>query len=273
MMYIHAVFFSPAGSTRSVVSAVARVVAEQLQYSVVYDDITLPLSRESVRSYTSSDIVIYGMPTYAGRIPNKILPIVKTHFVGNGARAVPIVTFGNRSYDSSLTELCDVLSSSGFVAVAAAAFATRHVFSRHIGTGRPDSSDNDTIAQFADMLAKKLQDVTWGKESVVVKDGAPVANYYTPLGADGKPVQFLKAKPKTKSALCTDCKVCVKNCPMGAIDYADVNLIPGTCIKCQACVHKCPTHAKYFDDVAFLSHVAMLEQHYTARAACEYFFS
>ena len=35
------------------------------------------------------------------------------------------------------------------------------------------------------------------------------------------------------------------------------------CIKCQRCVRKCTKHAKYFDDPAFLSHVAMLEQNFT----------
>ena len=39
--------------------------------------------------------------------------------------------------------------------------------------------------------------------------------------------------------------------------------VPGTCIKCQCCVRKCTKHAKYFDDPAFLSHVAMLEQNFT----------
>lgn len=270
---IHAVFFSPMGSTRRIVSTVARSVGQQLGCPVVHDDITLPAAREHVRTYDASDIVIYGTPTYAGRVPNKILPVVQTGFIGNGARAVPIVTFGNRSYDSSLTELCEVLSSSGFVAVAAGAFAMRHVFSTRIGTGRPDRADTDVITQFSNILAGKLQDTSWGKNRVIIKDGSPVAGYYTPLGADGKPVQFLKAKPKTDRALCTDCKVCAKNCPTGAIDYADVSAVPGTCIKCQACVLKCPTHAKYFDDEAFLSHVAMLEQHYTARAVPEYFFS
>ena len=45
----------------------------------------------------------------------------------------------------------------------------------------------------------------------------------------------------------------------------------GICIKCQACVKKCPTGAKYFDDAAFLSHVAMLEQNFTRPTQAEFF--
>ena len=48
-----------------------------------------------------------------------------------------------------------------------------------------------------------------------------------------------------------------------AVDHKDVYSVPGTCIKCQACVRKCTRHAKYFEDAAFLSHVAMLEQNFT----------
>lgn len=49
---------------------------------------------------------------------------------------------------------------------------------------------------------------------------------------------------------------------MGAIDPADVSQVPGLCIKCQSCVRRCTRHAKYFDDPAFLSHVAMLEANF-----------
>ena len=62
---------------------------------------------------------------------------------------------------------------------------------------------------------------------------------------------------------CVKCGLCARLCPMGAIDPEDVYSVPGICIKCQACVRKCTKHAKYFDDPAFLSHVAMLEQTFT----------
>ena len=93
--------------------------------------------------------------------------------------------------------------------------------------------------------------------------GDAAAPYYVPKGTDGQPVKFLKAKPQTDLGKCTDCGACARLCPMGAINPSNVAEVPGTCIKCQRCVHKCTKHAKYFDDPAFLSHVAMLEQNFT----------
>ena len=58
---------------------------------------------------------------------------------------------------------------------------------------------------------------------------------------------------------------------MGSISLEDPAQVTGICIKCQACIKKCPTGAKYFDDPAFLSHVAMLEENYTRRAEMEVF--
>ena len=101
--------------------------------------------------------------------------------------------------------------------------------------------------------------------------GDAAAPYYVPKGTDGQPAKFLKAKPLTDMEKCTKCGDCVKLCPVGSINPADVADVPGICIKCQACIRGCKAGAKYFDDAAFLSHVAMLEQNFTARKENEFF--
>ena len=92
-----------------------------------------------------------------------------------------------------------------------------------------------------------------------------------PLGMDGKPVNFLKAKPITDKTKCDNCGVCAAVCPMSAIDKNDVSLVPGICIKCQACIVYCHTKAKSFDDPLFISHRTMLEKNYTRPAVSEFF--
>ena len=118
------------------------------------------------------------------------------------------------------------------------------------------------MTAFAKAVADKVISLTGVPEAVVVP-GDAAAPYYVPKGTDGQPAKFLKAKPQTDLGKCTNCGACARFCPMGAIDPENVASVPGTCIKCQACVRKCTRHAKYFDDPAFLSHVAMLEQNFT----------
>ena len=221
---VYAVYFSATGRTRKVVTTLANAIAQTLELPLETVDFTLPAAREETYAFTDKDLVIFGTPTYAGKVPNKLLPFVQTGFAGNGALAVPVVTFGNRSFDNSLAELCASLENAGFHTIAAGAFACQHA------------------------------------------DGDADAPYYRPLGLDGEPKNFLKAKPQTDRSKCTGCGVCAALCPMGSISREDPAEVTGVCIKCHACVRNCPTGAKYFDDEAFLSHKAMLERDYTRRA-------
>ena len=59
-------------------------------------------------------------------------------------------------------------------------------------------------------------------------DGDADAPYYRPLGLDGEPKNFLKAKPQTDRSKCTGCGVCAALCPMGSISR-------GTPTRSRAC--------------------------------------
>ena len=275
---IAAVFFSPTGNTRKAVVEIADVIARREGIAVREIDFTLPGAREEVRKFEAGELVIFGTPVYAGRIPNKILPAVQTLFEGNGALAVPVVTFGNRSFDNALIELRIELEQHGFHTVAGAAFVAEHVFSNKLAAGRPDEKDLQTIRRFAEDVAEKIKGFEEGPldgmaeipAPAAVKGIEPVPAYYRPLQEDGSPANFLKVKPKTSDS-CNDCGICARVCPMGSISPEDYRTVTGICIKCQACVKSCPVHAKFFDDPVMLSHTRMLEQHYERPAENEVF--
>lgn len=258
---ISALYFSPTGSTAKAAGTIAEALAVQLDLPVEENSFTRLTEREKEYSFTDTDLVVIASPTYAGKLPNKILPDFQGKLHGNGALAVPVVTFGNRSYDNSLAELCAVLEESGFRIVAAGAFVCRHAFTDELAYGRPGWSDSFEMKTFAKKIADKIRGLADAVPPLQVP-GDAAAPYYVPKDLDGQPAKFLKAKPKTKLSKCNRCGACVRMCPMGAIDPKDPSRVPGTCIKCQACVRKCTKQAKYFDDPAFLSHVAMLEANY-----------
>ena len=266
---VWALSFSATGTTDKLTCAAAEAAAKKLGVPMEAVGFTRPADREAVRSFGPADLVVVGSPTYAGKLPNKILPDFKEKLVGNGAAAVALVTYGNRSFDNSLAELHAVLTAGGFAVAAAGAFVCRHAFSDVLAGDRPDFDDRREAAQLGEKTADKL---LAGDMSAVTVPGDAEAPYYVPKGTDGQPAKFLKAKPLTDMSKCSNCGACARSCPTGAINPENVAEVTGVCIKCQACVRKCTRKAKYFEDAAFLSHVAMLEQNFTDRKENALFF-
>ncbi len=265
---VTALCFSATGNTGRIVRSISKTASELLGVPEDSKDITLPAAREHVYSFDPDVLVIAGSPVYAGKLPNKILPFWKEQVRGSQTPVIPIVTFGNRSFDNGLAELTEVLRTDGFLPVAAGAFVMPHVFSDHIAADRPDASDQNLMEELIRLTLLRLNTSEDNLLSALPSSMIPGnadAPYYRPLGADMKPAVFLKAKPETKDS-CNLCGICANVCPMGSVSTDNPAIITGVCIKCQACIRKCPAHAKYFDDPAFLSHVAMLETHYSQRA-------
>ena len=265
-----AVYFSPTGGTKTLAERLGTALAGQLGLPLEKWDLTPPGARQAVSVFGPGDLVVVGCPTYAGKVPNKLLPDLQSKLGGGGAAAVAAVTFGNRSYDNSLAELVQTLLTDGFHVVAGAAFACRHAFTDALAPGRPSPADLEQAADFARRMAQGLHRVERLPSPPAVP-GRADAPYYVPKGLDGQNARFLRAKPLTRAERCIRCGACAGRCPMGSIDRADPALVSGVCIKCHACVRGCPTGAKYFDDPAFLSHVAMLEANFQAPNSNEFY--
>ena len=157
---VWAVYFSPTGNAKKVVTTMAKRAAECLGVPMGTVDFTLPENREGVVSFDKEDLAFFSTPVYAGRIPNKMLPYVQTAFEGNGALAVAVSVFGNRNFDNGLIELRNELEAHGFHTVAGAGIPTEHVFSSKLATGRPDADDLVKIAEFGEKVAEKVSGLT-----------------------------------------------------------------------------------------------------------------
>lgn len=260
---VYGLYFSPTDNTKKITEILSAKIASELNVELDLINITGPSAREWISSFKNTDLVVIGFPVYAGRIPNKILPYLQDKIKGNHALAVAAVTYGNRSFDNGLSELRDELENHEFHTIAALAAPCEHAFTDKLAPGRPDETDIKRIEDFGKRIAELSVSLCQAPdEAIVVPGDSPAEKYYTPLGTDGKPAVFLKAKPKTDPAKCTGCGFCAKNCPMGSISADPPFGVTGICIKCQSCIRKCPSHAKYFDDERFLSHVKMLETNY-----------
>ena len=265
---IHTVYFSGTGTTEKVVSALAHTMAQALSVPVEEHCFNLPKAREQELAFGPADLVIAGVPVYAGRVPNLLLPYIKEKVKGDHTPAVAVVLYGNRNYDDGLMELRNVLTDNGFLPFAAGAFVGEHSFSTILGAGRPDGDDMALVDQLAKGALEKLAGEELGQIPVAVNGCDPIRPYYTPRDRHGEPIKdFLKAKPVTDPDKCVRCGLCARICPMGSIDPQDVSQVTGKCIKCCACVKGCPKGAKYFDHEGYLYHQHELEDQYAGRRA------
>ncbi len=267
---VWAMYWSATGTTKRVVTTIAAHVAQVLGVPLKEYDFTSPAARQGAPDFAPENLVIFGTPTYAGRVPNVLLKYLAT-VEGHGAAAVPVVTFGNRAFDDSLIELRDILAEHGFVPFAAAAFVGEHSFSTTLAAGRPDADDLAQAVEFAAQVAARVQAVDVDTPPIAVSGRErEERTYYQPRDRAGNPVDIRKVKPKTSEA-CDDCGLCAKLCPMGSINPENVREFIGICIKCGACVKKCPKGAKYYDDPGYLYHKTELEEGYRRRAAVSIF--
>lgn len=269
---VWAVYFSATDTTKKTVLTIADEAARLLGAEREDYDFTLPGMRENGFAAGKDDLVIFGTPVYAGRVPNVLLKYLAT-IQGNGALAVPVVLFGNRNFDDSLIELRDILENTGFHTVAAAAFVGEHSFSKTLAAGRPDADDMKEDLAFAGKVAEKVKGLPEGEAPAPVEvEGVPhpYRGYYQPRDRKGVSIDIRKVKSLVSDA-CDDCKICADVCPMGSISHENVREYTGICIKCGACIKKCPKQARYYEDEGYLYHQHELEEGYTRRAAISLF--
>jgi ferredoxin len=247
-----AIYFSPTHTTEKSLKAFAKGTG--LPFEMV--DLTTPRHRSSFkRSFQPNELVVVGLPVYAGRLPGLIDDFF-ANLEGNGAPAVAVVVYGNRDYDDSLLELKMKLESRSFKVRAAATFIGEHTFSSKIATGRPDANDLVTASDF-------------GKRTIL-----SIAQEI-PGDLKFKGTYPFKAKVigpgivPTTSAECVLCGLCIDNCPWGAIDSNDCKKVDASkCMRCARCIKECPSGAKQFTDPGHLAFIPEFEKRLNTRR-CE----
>ena len=71
---VHAVYFSGTGTTEKTVRRIARRLADRLGARYAEYSYTLPEVRKRVLTIPAGDLAVVGCPTYAGRVPNLLMP-------------------------------------------------------------------------------------------------------------------------------------------------------------------------------------------------------
>ena len=225
-------YFSPTNGTKKIVKA----IAESIDSTYEELDITLPQNRANNIAFSSDDLVIIGMPTYAGRFP-RLLHSYLDKITANNTLGIFITTYGNRDYEDALLEQYDIFTAKGFLGLGAATFITEHSSTSKLATGRPDAEDLKTASYFGCEIIKRLKTINSVSDlnSLTLPGKIPYVEKNIP------PMPFAPATNEK----CVTCGICAKHCPTSAIDFSDCRTINiSKCIKCNSCVKRCPLNAK-----------------------------
>ncbi len=233
----HLVWFSATASTKQIIELIAKQCSPT---SVEKYDITKSDLKEDIQM-AANDLLIVGMPVYAGRIP-AVADKSLQRFKGCNTPAIIVCVYGNRDYEDALLELKDTVQANGFIVVSAAAFIAQHSIFPVVAANRPDEKDKDAIRTFGEKSATLISalDNTNNLPSIKVKGKHP---YKKP----GK----VPLSPKTDKT-CNKCGLCVKLCPTNAIPAFNPKITLGSkCFACARCIAVCPQHARHFGGIIY----------------------
>ena len=229
----HLVYFSPTGTTRKTVDAIAKGLSPE---RINRYDLTYTLEKQE--HHIAGGVAVIGIPVYAGRVPKDCLERM-AGFRADGVPAVLVALYGNREFEDALMELRDVATAQGFNVIAAGAFIGEHSYStpeRPIAAGRPDAQDLRLAVKFGQDIAAKIERGDLGTPEI---DGnVPYKER----------VKFGGVAPETDAENCTLCGECAEVCPVRVVTVSDsVTTQAENCLMCCACVKICPVDARPFN--------------------------
>ena len=249
------IYFSPTSTSKHVGESIVQGIGQKnvnlLDITLnSTDDITLP----------ASALAVIVVPVYGGRVaPLAMDRLQKIH--GTDTPTVLVVVYGNRDYESSLSELNSYAVIHGLKSIAGATFIGEHSYSTEkypIAKGRPDKTDLNIAEMFGKRVRSKIEEAIRNDalSPVNVEDiRRPHQSFLSTFRFVKRVLKFRKSGvplPQTPvlmdESLCNHCGVCSCRCPIGAITkgnegHADAD----KCIKCNACVKLCPKQIRVYD--------------------------
>ena len=178
------VFFSPSETTKKVVSQIANNFEEE---SVICD----LLYFNDEKKFASDDIVIVGMPVFAGRIPKTARDRL-SKLTGDNTKAIAVANYGNAHVTDALLEIVDLLSDNNFDVIAAASTISHHYIFDGVAVGRPDEADIEKINEFAQECIQKIEND--GSLEAEIPGNRPYVDY--------KQLPFIVSCDESKCVFC-----------------------------------------------------------------------
>lgn len=236
---VYCAYFSPGSTTKKIVTGIARSFKD---YPIEEINLTDYDVRQRNYSFKENELLIIGVPAYAGRVPAPVVEAV-SRFHAEKTPVVLVASYGNRAVDDTLMELKNITTAQGFIPAAAATFIGQHTFLSECALGRPDEKDMAIVAEFGDKIRERLRTaVSYNLKELEV----PGTNPYSK-----PPMGTFPFEVKTNE-YCIYCMMCAHVCPVKAIsDSNPYDIQHDKCLRCASCIRVCPAQAKSFTKEPF----------------------
>jgi Pyruvate/2-oxoacid:ferredoxin oxidoreductase delta subunit len=275
-MKIHAMYFSPGGTTKTTVLNIAKSLSTKISDGAITEHNMLKKENRSKKyNFSKDDILVLGLMTLVkpfGPV-NEIFKCIQ----GNQSKVINIAMFGNGMYGNSLKVMKNETQKRGFINIASAAFIGAMSYNRVVGANRPDEKDIKLQQRFAQMVGLKISSKDNSEVKGLTTDYPWNSNFhytktllmqYLPLGKIrvAKPFNTLKFTDK-----CIVCGKCEYNCPVGAIDLKNRISNSKICIGCLCCVNNCDNQGIIYTNKLMKKAAKDCEKTFAVRREPEFF--
>lgn len=235
------VYFSPTGTTKKIMNSIAKGM-EIAVYNTI--DLTSPKVRNATAPLIHGDIALIGVPVYEERIPKLVYPFLAS-LKGDKKPVVLVAVYGNIGEGIALNELDSMTKNSGFNVVAAGSFIGEHSFSTKevpVEEGRPNNEDLSEAEDFGRSIKNKVKKIEDLNDTLleIPKGKLPLMAKILPENS----ARIFTKTPLADMSICNHCGVCIKLCPMNAINKDTLDIDKNLCLRCFCCVKKCPKKAR-----------------------------
>lgn len=251
-MYKAFVFYcSPAGTTRQVAKAIEKKLVSYGRQVIVCElgkeDEKLSEAIRELEGTKDRVSVFIGSPVYASHALPLVMEFIERLPLHPQAYAIPFVTWGGATSGLALAEMGDALTGREYVLAGAARVMAVHSLMWElpspVGLGHPDSADERMIENLIAVVERNLQrpEPLQLSSQVLSYQSEAVAVEMRKLSL--KIARGLLPPRVVDEDLCTECGVCVDQCPVAALTLEPYPVYAEHCILCFNCMRCCPEKA------------------------------
>ncbi len=244
------IYCSPAGTTEHVAKLIETTLKE-VNSDVFIKDIGKEQNRlvalDQIKAAKEKVCLYIGTPVYGGHTVLPVMAFINELPESKTGFALPFVTWGGVSSGVALWEMGKILIDKGYKIAAASKIGAVHSMlwqsEDPVCKGHPDEDDDKIVKELVIKVHKGLSEGNLPELQLQDLDYQPEI-----IGAELKkmPIQaYMKMMPPrmVNEEKCTQCGICIEECPSEAIELAPYPVFKDNCFGCFNCVRLCPENA------------------------------